>query len=56
MTVFREQKTKEIEIVLVERPLLPGDIPSRRGADQIGSQGRQRNLIPFKSVWLVFEP
>jgi putative serine protease PepD len=56
MTVFRDQKSKEIEIVLVERPLLPGDIPGRRGADQANGQARQKSPVPFTSMRLVFVP
>jgi S1-C subfamily serine protease len=32
LTVFREGQTREVECVLPERPLLPGDIPGQRSS------------------------
>jgi serine protease Do len=36
LTVVREGKTREVELTLAERPLLPGDIPARRTSAPAG--------------------
>jgi S1-C subfamily serine protease len=56
MSVFREKKTEQIEIVLVQRPILPGDLQGRFGSDQGGPGTAQRGRNPAKRARIVFEP
>jgi serine protease Do len=53
LALFRQSKTRELDIVLVERPLLPGDIPARRGSTP--AEGVRPGLAHrFRSVRRAF--
>jgi len=54
LSLFREGKTREANIVLVERPLLPGDIPAKRGSAPAGEGVRPGLAHRFRSVRQAF--
>ena len=54
LALFRENKTLEVDIVLVERPLLPGDIPAQRGSAPTGERVRPGLAHRFRSVRQAF--
>jgi S1-C subfamily serine protease len=56
VTIVREKEKKDIEVVLVERPLLPGDIPARRSADSGAQPVRRPGSGLFHSVRAAFAP
>ncbi len=48
--VFRDGDTREVKVVLIERPLLPEDIPARRSAAPGGSLSPTAARGPFRSA------
>ena len=54
LALFRESKTRELDIVLVERPLLPSDVPAQRGSALTGDGVRPGLAHRFRSVRQAF--
>jgi S1-C subfamily serine protease len=54
MTFVRDKKTMNVEITLVERPILPGDIPARRGMAPAGADASVNRQSPFLSPRRAF--
>jgi serine protease Do len=56
MTVFHDNATRDVEIVLVPRPLLPGDIAGRSGAGEAGGAAGVRGPGAVRRLRFAFEP
>ncbi len=56
MTIVRDKEKKTIEVVLVERPLLPGDLPARRSADSGAEPVRRPGPGLFRPARIAFLP
>ena len=56
LTIVRDNEKKNLEIVLVERPLLPGDIPARRSSDSGPEPMRRTGPGRFHAVRAAFAP
>jgi S1-C subfamily serine protease len=56
MTILRGKETRTIEIVLVQRPLLPGDVLGRYGTVQAGGAASRKSPEPVRRARMAFVP